>query len=139
MAIEERTEDNRFPNQRHYEAGFVFNIGIDSYRRRSKEQIEQGLINAGTEQEHIGPHMALIEEGLEFHGAEMGDLLDEELPGDFPARDKIEAAGLKTIGDVRQAPDEKLLGFGGVGPATVEKIRELAPAVAVPEEPDEED
>jgi hypothetical protein len=47
-----------------------------------------------------------------------------ELPEDFPARELLIAAGYDTLDLVKNASDEDLDAIDGIGPATVEKIRE---------------
>jgi DNA-directed RNA polymerase alpha subunit len=45
---------------------------------------------------------------------------------EFPARirNMLAAAGLKTVGEVREAPDEVLLSFQDIGKASVTLLRE---------------
>jgi hypothetical protein len=53
-----------------------------------------------------------------------GTVDSDELPDDFPARDALTKGGFKTLSAVRAASDEELDALDGVGPATLEKIRD---------------
>jgi DNA-directed RNA polymerase alpha subunit len=46
---------------------------------------------------------------------------------DLPTRIKrvLQTEGLKTVGDVREAPDEILLSFPDLGPASVKLLRDM--------------
>lgn len=58
----------------------------------------------------------------------------DELPDDFPSKDALEAEGYKTISDVSEATDDELLAIDGIGPVTLDKIREAAPFQESPDE-----
>ncbi len=46
------------------------------------------------------------------------------LPDDFPSREILVAAGFTTMEGARAASDEALLALDGIGPATLQKIRD---------------
>jgi hypothetical protein len=52
-----------------------------------------------------------------------GKVSADELPEDFPARDKLIEGGFDTLEKVQDASDEELLEIKGVGEATVTSIR----------------
>jgi hypothetical protein len=48
----------------------------------------------------------------------------DDLPEDFPHRDKLIEAGHKTLSSLRALSDDDLQGVSGIGKASAEKIRE---------------
>lgn len=46
------------------------------------------------------------------------------LPEDFPKRDRLVEAGLKTVQDVRAASEDELAAIDGIGAKSIEDIRE---------------
>lgn len=51
----------------------------------------------------------------------------DALPAGFPAKKELEAGGYTTLTAVGEASDKQLLDVDGVGPSTLQKIKEALP------------
>lgn len=56
------------PNKARYADGFVFNYPVSYWAGKTEDEVRRLITDAGTEEEHIEPRVALIGEALAFHG-----------------------------------------------------------------------